>query len=109
MKKSLTLATLATASAALPAFAGHGQPSGARDGLPNVIVILADDLGYGDLSCYGATRVQTPTVDSLARCGTRFTNAHACAATSTPSRYGLLTGEYPLRRRGTDVAAGNAG
>lgn len=109
MKKSLTLATLATASAALPAFAGHGQATAARDGRPNVIVILADDLGYGDLSCYGATRVQTPTIDSLARCGTRFTNAHACAATSTPSRYGLLTGEYPLRRRGTDVAAGNAG
>ena len=76
---------------------------------PNVIFILADDLGYGDLSCYGAERVHTPTIDSLAQAGVRFTNAHACAATSTPSRYGILTGEYPLRRQGTDVAAGNAG
>ena len=76
---------------------------------PNVIFIVADDLGYGDLSCYGATRVQTPHVDGLAARGVRFTNAHACASTSTPSRYGLLTGEYPFRRKGTDVAAGNAG
>ena len=76
---------------------------------PNIIVIVADDLGYGDLSCYGAQRVSTPTVDSLAENGVRLTNMHACASTSTPSRYGLLTGEYPFRRTGTDVAAGNAG
>lgn len=75
---------------------------------PNIILLVADDLGYGDLSCYGATRIATPTVDSLAARGVRFTNMHACAATSTPSRYGMLTGEYPFRRRGTDVAAGNA-
>lgn len=76
---------------------------------PNVILLVADDLGYGDLSCYGATRVQTPAVDSLATSGIRFTNMHACASTSTPSRYAMLTGEYPFRRPGTDVAAGNAG
>ncbi len=76
---------------------------------PNIILIVADDLGYGDLSCYGAQRVATPTVDSLAENGVRLTNMHACASTSTPSRYGLLTGEYPFRRTGTDVAAGNAG
>ena len=76
---------------------------------PNVILLVADDLGYGDLSCYGATRVSTPNVDSIAEAGTRFTNAHACASTSTPSRYSLLTGEYPFRKVGTDVAAGNAG
>lgn len=76
---------------------------------PNVILLVADDLGYGDLSCYGATRVQTPAVDSLATAGIRFTNMHACASTSTPSRYAMLTGEYPFRRPGTDVAAGNAG
>ncbi len=45
--------------------------------LPNVVVIVADDLGYGDLSCYGATRVSTPNVDRLAASGIRFTNAHA--------------------------------
>ncbi len=76
---------------------------------PNVILLVADDLGYGDLSCYGATRISTPTVDSLAATGVRFTDAHACAATSTPSRYALLTGQYPFRKAGTDVAAGNAG
>lgn len=75
---------------------------------PNIILLVADDLGYGDLSCYGATRVRTPEVDRLAEGGVQFTNMHACASTSTPSRYALLTGEYPFRRRGTDVAAGNA-
>ena len=53
---------------------------------PNVIVILADDLGYGDLKCYGAKNVETPNVDKLASEGIRFTNAHAVASTSTPSR-----------------------
>ncbi|MBO5698960.1 MAG: sulfatase-like hydrolase/transferase [Bacteroidaceae bacterium] len=75
----------------------------------NVILILADDLGYGDLSCYGAKNVQTPNVDSLSASGIRFVNSHAVASTSTPSRYGILTGEYPFRKKGTDVAAGNAG
>lgn len=75
---------------------------------PNVIIIYADDLGYGDLQCYGAKNVETPNVNRLAAEGIRFTNAHAAAATSTPSRYSLLTGEYAWRRPGTDVAAGNA-
>lgn len=76
---------------------------------PNVVIILADDLGYGDLGCYGAIGVQTPNADSLAAHGILCTNAHAVASTSTPSRYALLTGEYPWRKPGTDVAAGNAG
>ena len=76
---------------------------------PNVIFLMADDLGYGDLSCYGATRVSTPNVDSIARNGIRFTDCHAVASTSTPSRYSVLTGEYCFRRTGTDIAAGNAG
>lgn len=79
-----------------------------RKDMPNVVVIYADDLGFGDLSCYGATRVATPHVDSLAEAGLRFRNAHAAAATSTPSRYGMLTGEYPWRRKGTGVANGDA-
>ena len=74
---------------------------------PNVIVILADDLGSGDLKCYGATNVETPHVDKLASEGIRFTNAHTVAATSTPSRYSLLTGEYAWRRPDTDIAAGD--
>lgn len=75
---------------------------------PNVIVILADDLGYADLQCYNGT-APTPAVNKLAASGIRFTDAHAVASTSTPSRYGLLTGTYPFRKSGTDVAAGNAG
>ena len=75
---------------------------------PNVLLIYADDLGYGDLECYGASNVSTPNVNLLASNGLRFTNAHAVASTSTPSRYALLTGEYPWRREGTDVAAGDA-
>lgn len=75
---------------------------------PNVIFLVADDLGYGDLSCYGAERVQTPATDSVAQAGVRFVDAHAVASTSTPSRYSLLTGEYSFRRPDTGVAAGNA-
>lgn len=60
---------------------------------PNVIIIYADDLGYGDLQCYGAQGVKTPNVNQLASEGIRFTNVHATASTSTPSRYSLLTGE----------------
>lgn len=79
------------------------------DDRPNVIIILADDLGYGDdLACYGARNVQAPHVDRLARRGIRFTAGHAVAATSTPSRYSLLTGEYAWRRPDTDIAPGNA-
>jgi arylsulfatase A len=65
---------------------------------PNVILINADDLGYGDLSCYGATKLKTPNVDRLAKEGRRFTDAHSASAVCCPSRYGLLTGRYPLRR-----------
>ena len=75
---------------------------------PNVVMIYADDLGYGDLECYGAIGVKTPNVNRLSDNGVRFTNAHAVASTSTPSRYSLLTGEYPWRKSGTDVAAGDA-
>ena len=75
---------------------------------PNVVMIYADDLGFGDLECYGAVGVRTPNVNRLSSNGVRFTNAHAVASTSTPSRYSLLTGEYPWRKSGTDVAAGDA-
>lgn len=75
---------------------------------PNVVVIYADDLGFGDLECYGAIGVKTPNVNRLSDNGIRFTNAHAVASTSTPSRYSLLTGQYPWRKSGTDVAAGDA-
>lgn len=64
---------------------------------PNVVLIFVDDLGYGDLSCYGATHIQTPHIDKLAAQGRKFTDAHSASAVCTPSRYGLLTGEYPMR------------
>lgn len=80
----------------------------AQNQKPNVVLIYADDLGYGDLSCYGAKGLKTPNVDRLAQRGIRFTNGYACAATSTPSRYALFTGEYAFRREGTEVAAGDA-
>ena len=67
---------------------------------PNVVLIFADDVGYGDLGCYGATRLKTPNIDKLAREGKRFTDAHSASAVCTPSRYALLTGEYPLRANG---------
>lgn len=70
---------------------------------PNIVLIYADDLGYGDVSCYGADRVQTPNIDRLAAEGIRFTEAYATAATCTPSRYSLITGQYAWRREGTEV------
>ncbi|MDW7692906.1 arylsulfatase [Flammeovirgaceae bacterium SG7u.111] len=66
--------------------------------LPNIVLINADDLGYGDLSCYGATKVHTPNIDKLAQDGRSFSDAHSASAVCSPSRYGLLTGSYPLRR-----------
>ena len=59
---------------------------GAATRRPNIIYMYADDLGYGDVSCYGAKRVSTPNIDRLAEAGMRFTNAHSAAATCTPSR-----------------------
>lgn len=77
--------------------------------LPNVVIIYADDLGYGDVSCNGSTTIKTPNVDKLAENGIRFTNMHSSAATCTPSRYAMLTGEYAWRKPGTGIASGDAG
>ncbi len=74
---------------------------------PNVIVIMADDLGYGDLSAYGATAYQTPHLDRLAAEGLRFTSGYASASTCTPTRYSFLTGNYAFRRTGTGIAPPN--
>ena len=71
--------------------------SAANSETPNVVIIYVDDLGYGDLSCYGATEVQTPHVDALANKGILFTDAHCSSATCTPSRYSLLTGNFAFR------------
>lgn len=66
---------------------------------PNVVIFYIDDLGYGDLGSYGATKVKTPEIDRLAANGVRFTDAHSSAATCTPSRYSLLTGEHGFRSK----------
>ncbi|MFY7899645.1 MAG: sulfatase family protein [Chitinophagaceae bacterium] len=75
---------------------------------PNIILIYTDDLGYGDLSCYGASAIATPNIDKLAKSGVRFTNAHTTSATCTPSRFSLLTGKYAWRKEGTGIAPGDA-
>ncbi len=86
--------------------------------LPNIIVIYVDDLGYGDLSSYGATDISTPNVDRLADEGLLFTNAYAAASICTPSRYSFLTGQYHWRNTTTwsvgkikdvSIAPGDAG
>jgi arylsulfatase A-like enzyme len=75
---------------------------------PNIVLIYADDLGYGDVGCYGATEVRTPNIDRLAREGLCFTDGHSAAATCTPSRYAMLTGEYAWRQKGTGILPGDA-
>lgn len=84
------------------------QPVSQPHQRPNVILIYVDDLGYGDLGCYRATKIKTPHIDRLASSGLRFKNAYATAATCTPSRYSLMTGEYARRQKGTGIAPGNA-
>jgi len=64
---------------------------------PNIVIILADDLGYGDLACYGHPSIRTPNLDRMAREGMRFTEFYAAAEVCTPSRAALLTGRYPIR------------
>ena len=90
---------------------GNATSKGTRDRKqqkPNIIYIFADDLGIGDLSCYGASRISTPNIDRLAGQGVQFTNAYATSAISTPSRFGLLTGMYPWRQKNTGIAPGNS-
>ena len=89
--------------------------SAAAQSPPNIVVIYADDLGYGDVGAYGAKSIPTPNVDRLARAGLRFTDAHSSAATCTPSRYALLDRRVRVsqardrrapRRRGAGDRAG---
>jgi arylsulfatase A-like enzyme len=75
---------------------------------PNIVMIYADDLGYGDIGCQGATKVKTPRIDALAAQALRFTDAHCSSATCTPSRFSLMTGRYAFRQKGTGVLPGDA-
>ncbi|HEY7444939.1 MAG TPA: sulfatase-like hydrolase/transferase [Vicinamibacterales bacterium] len=85
----------AAVTAAMTTSRAAGQP--APGGRPNILFILADDLGYGDLSCYGRPDYQTPVLDSLARQGIKFTSAYAAAPVCTPTRCAFVTGRYPQR------------
>lgn len=75
---------------------------------PNVVILYVDDLGYGDLSCYGGVGVATPNLDALAEGGIRFEDGYSTSAVCTPARYSLLTGEYPFRNAGTHILPGDA-
>ena len=96
---------IAAAITILGGLASQNSSAGQR---PNVIVIMADDLGYGDVSCYGADRISTPNIDRLARRGQRFTSGYCSASTCTPTRYSFLTGIYAFRGERTGIAPPNA-
>lgn len=98
MRRIILLLGMAVIAFAAPATAQH----------PNIVLIYVDDLGYGDVGCYGARSVRTPNIDRIASEGCRFTDGHSSAATCTPSRYSLLTGEYAWRLAGTGIAPGDA-
>jgi len=74
---------------------------------PNIVVIMADDLGYGDVSCNGYSSIPTPHIDQVAAAGQRFTSGYCSASTCTPTRYSLLTGTYAFRVKGTGIAPPN--
>lgn len=84
------------------------SPKAVSQQKPNIILIYTDDLGFGDISANGATKIKTPNIDRIARGGLRFTNAYATSATCTPSRFSLLTGKYAWRKAGTNIAPGDA-
>jgi len=102
MKSALVLTALLLAP--LPALHAADKPAAK----PNIVLILADDLGYGDVGCYGSIGLKTPNMDRLAQAGLRFTDAHSTSATCTPARYSLLTGEYAWRQKGTGILPGDA-
>ena len=89
---------MAACLAAMSALAQSASADAIR-AKPNIVIILADDLGYGDLGCYGATKIKTPNMDRLAAEGMRFTQGYAPSSTCTPSRFSLLTGEYAWRQK----------
>ncbi len=109
MRYRRTLSQVCVTALAISALAIQSSPA-ANVGTdrPNIVIILADDLGFGDTGCYGATKIPTPNVDRLGREGLRFRDAHSTSATCTPARYALLTGEYPWRKKGTGILPGDA-
>lgn len=86
----------------------HSKAQTVKNNNPNIVIIYTDDLGYGDISANGATKIKTPNIDKIAKQGLRFTSAYATSATCTPSRYSMLTGQYAWRKQGTGIAPGDA-
>lgn len=116
-KHACPLATRVAAILAVLLFAASGgaqepstdiNPTAVVPAKPNILVIMADDLGYGDVSCYGATELQTPNIDRLAASGIRFTDGYCSASTCTPTRFSMLTGNYAFRTPGKGIAAPNS-
>jgi arylsulfatase A-like enzyme len=105
-RRFLKQAGLAGAAVLTRAAGASSQaPAGSK---PNIVIILSDDVGYGDITCYGGVNVNTPHIDGLAKSGLRFTDAHCDAATCTPSRYAMLTGGYAWRHDGVQILPGDA-
>ena len=107
MMKFLSITLLASAAIIFTS-CNPVQKKAAEPELPNVVIIYADDLGYGDVSAYGATELSTPNMDKLAQGGVRFTNGYSSSATCSPSRYALLTGLYPWRNEKAKILDGTA-
>ena len=105
--KSLSITVIALACVILNSCNAPQKETGETKP-PNVILIYADDLGYGDVGAYGATEIRTPNIDRLAEGGVRFTNGYASSATCSPSRYALLTGVYPWRNKNAKILPGTA-
>ena len=103
--KLIGLSTVAFGAMAVNSFAA--QPNKYKK-QPNIIVILADDLGYGDVGAYGAKAIKTPNLDRLCNDGVRFTQGYATSATSTPSRYALFTGMYPWKNENAKILPADA-
>lgn len=97
MPRKVTRREFVSAAVAAAAFAATPQLSRAQKRPPNVVFILADDLGYGDLSCYGRPDYQTPNLDRLGLQGVRFVNAYSASPVCTPTRCAFITGRYPAR------------
>src|SRR6476646_11262461 len=98
MRKTITRRDFVGGALAATALAATSRSLFAAGELPpNILFILADDLGYGDLSCYGRPDYQTPVLDELARQGLKFTSAYAAAPVCTPTRCAYITGRYPQR------------
>ena len=108
MNKLLRFQTLTAALLLLGILYHSTTPLSAASAPRNIVILYADDIGYGDFGCYGGTGAKTPNVDRLAQEGLRFTSAYSSSATCTPSRYSMLTGQYAFRKRGTGILPGDA-